>query len=177
MKNIILLTGIHGVGKGYISNKIKKHIKIPIYEASKLIKLRGSSSDFNNKVYDVTDNQNKLFNAINVYVKEKLLILDGHTCLLNKNGDIEKIDLQSLCKFHIVGIIYIYDNIENIKKRLFERDKIMYEIDKLKLFQKSEYENALALSQNLNIKLFEFKNGDDINLIINYLMEMRHKYD
>lgn len=172
MKNIILLTGIHGVGKGYISSCVKNHIKIPIYEASKLIKQSGNVSDLNKKVYNINDNQEILYNAINDYVKEKLFILDGHTCLLNKNGEIEKIDLQSLNKFDIIGIIYIYDNIENIKERLYKRDKIMYDTKKLDLFQKLEYENSLALSKNLNIKLFEFKNGEDINLIINYLKEM-----
>lgn len=172
MKKIILLTGIHGVGKGYISSCIKNCIKIPIYEASRLIKQSGNVSDLNKKVCNINNNQDILYSAINNYVKENLFILDGHTCLLNKDGGIEKISFQSLYKFNIVGIIYIYDNIENIKERLYKRDKIVYDIKKLDLFQKLEYENSLALSKNLNIRLFEFKNGEDINLIINYLKEM-----
>ena len=47
MKKIILLTGIHGVGKGYISERIRCQVNFPIYEASRLIKQSGNISDFN----------------------------------------------------------------------------------------------------------------------------------
>lgn len=172
MKKMILLTGIHGVGKGYISDCIRSQVNLQIYEASKLIKQSGNISDFNKKVSNINSNQDILRMAIDNYVKEDLFILDGHTCLLNEEGEIEKIDLEYLRKFNITGIIFIYDNGEKIKERLYKRDNTNYDIKKICLFQKLEYENSMKLSKDLNIKFLPFKNGNNINSIINFLKEV-----
>ena len=177
MKKKILLTGIHGVGKGYISERIRCQVNFPIYEASRLIKQSGNISDFNKKVSNISNNQDYLYYAIENFVKEDLFILDGHTCLLNEKGKIEKIDLKYLYKFNIVGIIFIYDNEENIKERLYKRDNIKYDTEKLRLFQKLEYENSMKLSKKLDIKLLKFKNNNNVNSIIKFLKELQWKYD
>lgn len=89
MKKIILLSGIHGVGKGYITGQLKKEISIPIYEASKLIRLNGVASDRDKIVDNVANNQELLVNSINNLIKEEIFILDGHTCLITADRNIE----------------------------------------------------------------------------------------
>lgn len=169
MKKVILLTGIHGVGKGYISNKIKASIDIPVYEASKLIKQTGNDSDENKKVTNINKNQDLLKYAVENYVKEDLFILDGHTCLLDKEGRIQVINQESLTKLNVIGVIYIYDDIEVIKKRLYKRDEIEYDDKLLYDFQNAECENSEKLAKNLNVRFIKYKNSDNINPIINYL--------
>lgn len=169
MKKIILLTGIHGVGKGYISNLIREKIKLPIYEASKLIKQTGNSSDYNKKVKNINKNQELLYMGINSFVKEDIFILDGHTCLLNINGEIEKINLSILRKFNVKGIIFVHDEANSIISRLYNRDRINYEYKVINNFQNFEYENSKKLAKELNIPFLKFKNGENIKKIIDFL--------
>lgn len=169
MKKIILLTGIHGVGKGYISNLIREKIKLPIYEASKLIKQTGNSSDYNKKVKNINKNQELLYMGINSFVKEDIFILDGHTCLLNINGEIEKINLSILRKFNVKGIIFVHDEANSIISRLYNRDRINYEYKVINNFQNFEYENSKKLAEELNIPFLKFKNGENIKKIIDFL--------
>lgn len=161
-----------GVDKVYISECIRCQVNLPIYETSKLIKQSGNISDFNKKVSNISNNQDILYYAIENFVKEDLFMLDGHTCLLNEKGEIEKIDLKCLYKFNIFGIVFIYDNVEVIKERLYKRDNIKYDIEKLRLFQKLEYENSMKLSKKLDIKFLKFKNSNNVNSIIKFLKEV-----
>lgn len=172
MKKIILLTGIHGVGKGYISNLIKDKIKLPIYEASKLIKQTGNDSDYNKKVKNINENQELLYLGINNFINEDVFVLDGHTCLININGDIEKINLDVLKSFNIIGIINIYDDVGLIKRRLYDRDKCNYEYEILDYFQKSEHENSKELAKELNVPFLKFRNGENIKSMINFLEKL-----
>ena len=171
MKKVILLTGIHGVGKGYISNRIKEIIDIPVYEASKLIKQTGNDSDENKKVANIPNNQELLKYAIENYVKEDLFILDGHTCLLDKERKIQVINQESLTKLNVIGVIYIYDDTEVIKERLYKRDGTEYDDKLLYDFQSAECENSEKLAKKLNVRFIKYKNSDNINPIINYLKD------
>lgn len=92
-QKIILLSGVHGVGKGYY---LKKNFvmseKFTILEASTLIKRYKEADDAGYKrVKDISNNQDVLLTAL---LKEQKtvrnnIILDGHLCLLNSNGELE----------------------------------------------------------------------------------------
>ena len=91
---IILFSGAHGVGKGYFLDKIKKDIQgFNIYSASDLIKRYKNATDAGyKKVSDIDDNQNVLIKAIKEIKKDnRNIILDGHLCVFNANGKVERI--------------------------------------------------------------------------------------
>lgn len=172
MKKVILLTGIHGVGKGYILHNIKNKINTSIYTASDLIRKTGGESDFNKKVLNINKNQEILSYAIDSFVKEDKFILDGHTCLWNTNGEIEKIDFNNLKEIDIRAVIFIYDKEEIIRDRLYKRDQLDYSSNAIKQFQKIEYNMSKKLSEQLNIPFFGFKNSDNLNKLIDYIQEI-----
>ena len=172
MKKIIFLTGIHGVGKGYISNCIKDKIDVSIYTASDLIRKTGNKSDCNKKVLNINKNQEILSFAIETFIKEEKFILDGHTCLLNKDGKIETISLSSLSSLIISAIIFVCNDVESIQKRLYKRDHINYSYDDIKEFQKAEHDNSKKLAKQLNIPFLCFKNGDDLQKLIDYIKKV-----
>lgn len=172
MKKVVLLIGIHGVGKGYILHNIKNKINIPIYTASDLIRKTGRKSDFSKRVLNINKNQEILSFAIDSFVKEDKFILDGHTCLWNKNGEIEEIDFNNFKKIEIRAFIFIYDKEEIIRERLYKRNQLDYSSNSIKQFQKAEYNMAKRLSEQLCIPLFCFKNGNNLNKLIDYIQEI-----
>ena len=172
MKKIILLSGIHGVGKGYITGQLKKEISIPIYEASKLIRLNGVASDRDKIVDNVANNQELLVNSINNLIKEEIFILDGHTCLITADRNIESIDINYFREINIIGIISIYDDINIIKERIYKRDNINFSKSLLDDLQRTEIENTKRLSKQLCTPLLVFKNGDNINRLIDFVKSL-----
>lgn len=92
MKKIIFISGIHGVGKNYIANILKKYSKINVYSASDLIKKYSEmDTDINKKVFNIESNQQNLISSINIFVKDELFILLGHFCLFDKHYRIKKL--------------------------------------------------------------------------------------
>lgn len=172
MKKVIFLSGIHGVGKGFISKQIEKEINIPIYEASKLIRLNGGIIDKDKKVNNVNSNQDLLINSINNLVEHDIFILDGHTCLINNENCIESIDIDIFRRINVIGIVLVYDDINIISERLYKRDNIRFDKLLLDNLQKSEILNTEKLSEELRVPLLSFKNGDDIKRLINFIKNL-----
>lgn len=172
MKEIIFLSGIHGVGKGYIAKKIKKEINISIYEASDLIRLNGISTDEKKRTSNVKFNQELLINSINNLTCNGTFILNGHTCLLTSDDKIESIDINYFKKINIIGIISVYDDIDIIEDRLYKRDNIHFDKITLNNLQKVEIENTKQLSEKLCVPLLSFKNGDDIKTLIHFITNL-----
>lgn len=170
MTKVILLTGIHGVGKKYISSKIKAKIDIPIYSASSLIRINNYKSDENKKVDNIDKNQEILSINIKKYIQEDLIILDSHTCLLDNKSNITKINNKWLKELNIIGIILLNDDLEIIQKRLLERDNLSFDLTYLKKFNKCEKETCFHFSKEYNIPLIQFKNSDDINPILDFIL-------
>lgn len=172
MKKVIFLSGIHGVGKGFISKQIEKEINIPIYEASKLIRLNGGLIDKDKKVNNVNSNQDLLINSINNLVEHDIFILDGHTCLINNENCVESIDIDIFRRINVIGIVLVYDDINIISERLYKRDNIGFDKLLLDNLQKSEILNTEKLSEELRVPLLSFKNGDDIKRLINFIKNL-----
>lgn len=172
MKKVIFLSGIHGVGKGYISKQIEKEINIPIYEASKLICLIGGLINKDKKVKNVNNNQNLLVNSINTLVEHDIFILDGHTCLINRENLIESIDINLFRKINVIGVILVYDDVNIISQRLYDRDGINFDKLLLNNLQNSELLNTKKISEEFNIPLLLFKNGDDIKILVNFIRSL-----
>ena len=78
---MIFVTGIHGVGKTFFSQKLATKLGVKSYTASKLIS--DESSKVTKKVYDVDTNQKILIRALKE-IKASQYILDGHVCLIDE---------------------------------------------------------------------------------------------
>lgn len=84
-RQIIFVSGVHGVGKTTLCKKIASRYKIEHFSASNLIAKEKAEEHLQNKqVENITGNQDFLVTAINKYFKnETWYLLDGHFCLLN----------------------------------------------------------------------------------------------
>ena len=154
-KKLFLLSGVHGVGKGYfLQNILEDDSNYTILEASSLIKQYKDAEDAGYKmVNNVSDNQKVLLEAL---IKEKKqlktdIILDGHLCIINKNGDIERIPEEFLLKASVQGIILLQDAVEEIIKRQNLRDGVGLGKQTIAKIQEDEVRYCESLKSKLNI--------------------------
>lgn len=174
-KKLFLLSGVHGVGKGYfLQNILKDDKNYTILEASSLIRQYKDSEDAGYKmVNDVSDNQKVLLGAL-IKEKEQIktdIILDGHLCILNKNGEIERIPEEFLLEASVQGIILLQDAVEDIVKRQNLRDGGGLEKQTISAIQEEEVRFCEYLKSKLNIPYTIITGDCTYNQFINELSQ------
>lgn len=166
MKNkIIFIGGIHGVGKGTLCKRLSNKLKIPHYSSSKLLKWEEISVKENKAVRDFNQTQNRLLTGIEKKIeKNKLTLLDGHFCLLNKKGMPEKIDEETFKLINPIAVCVVTNDAVTIHERLDFRDGNKYKIEILYEMQKLELSQAKKISKLLSIPYFEVNQGNLVEL-------------
>jgi adenylate kinase len=165
---LIFIAGAHGVGKGYLCEKYKAECNVTYKSASEIIRESGNITLPANKLAtDLDRNQLILISALESLLKnEEKILLDGHFCLIQKNGEVIKLTKTIFKHLNIDGVILLENDSNTIKKRIIERDgnEPPYDIE---LLSQMEKENALLICKELNIPikilnsstLDEFKNA------------------
>lgn len=149
---IVMVAGVYGVGKSTVSNKLSEDFNIKFHSASDLIKAeKGYSTwDKDKKTGQVKNNQEYLIKAINKMSGEDFL-LDGHFCLINKKGNIENIDFFTIKKLHIDAVLLLKENPGIISRRLFDRDKVLWDESVISKMQENEESQAKLFTHENNI--------------------------
>jgi len=151
MKNIIFIGGIHGVGKGTLCRKVCNDLNLRHLSASEVLKWEEISDKENKLVKDFTLTQNRLITNLQQIVREnERYVLDGHYCLLNKDNIPEKIDFDTFRTLNPFAFIIVVDDVQEIKKRLENRDNREYDFDLLLKFQELELKYSKELAEQLN---------------------------
>lgn len=89
---MILVGGIHGVGKTTLCKYIEKEFGLSHYSSSALISKLKKKQFTDKRIENIDSNQDFLIEALcNMNLKNQEYLLDGHFCLLNKNGEIVNI--------------------------------------------------------------------------------------
>jgi adenylate kinase len=155
MKNIAFIGGIHGVGKSTVCRQICDRLDLTHLSASELLKWGDINEDAENKqVKDIQDTQDRLIVGLrNTIQTGKRYLLDGHYCLLNINGEIKNIPVDTFQMINPFSLNIILDDVSEIKKRLEVRDNKHYDYDLLMRMQDNELQYAKYLSEKLNVPL------------------------
>ncbi|MTK06521.1 MAG: AAA family ATPase [Hungatella sp.] len=154
MSSIAFLSGIHGVGKGYLGKKISESMNVSIYTASDLIRQYGQQALDGKIVPNINRNQDLLISAIHEIIpSNEDFILDGHLCLISKNNEISRIPKTTYESLGLKIMIVLMDNPKEIANRLFKRDNKVYDEAFLESFQAEEVRYAKELCNELNIEL------------------------
>lgn len=175
-RKIILLSGAHGVGKGFfLSNNFSSSNKFTILGASDLIKKYKQADDAGYKrVKDISDNQQILLIAFEDEKKAiiKDIILDGHLCMINAEGIVERIPEKFLIKAQIDGIILLQDEVDNIVARLKKRDGINISKDIINQIQHEEREYCKELQLKHHISYDIISNTCDYQTFCDIVSKM-----
>lgn len=161
MNRIIFIAGIHGSGKGTICKQISKEFEIPHFSCSELLKWEEISSRSNKNVDNFEVTQNRLLNGIRSNIlPKKLTLLDGHFCLLNREGSPEKIEEQIFMDISPIIIGIVTEDVNTIHERLEYRDGNRYDLHILEKMQELEYSQAEIVSKLLKIPLIDLKSNN-----------------
>lgn len=154
MENLIFVGGIHGVGKGTICRNVCSKNELNHLTASDVLKWEEISTPQNKLVKDFTFTQDRLIeNLKKIIIPNKKYILDGHYCLLDKEGKPERINQLTFELINPFALVLVTGNVGEIKDRLDKRDNVSYDINLLEDFQNIELEYAQFLSKFLNKQL------------------------
>lgn len=154
MKNI-LLSGVHGVGKGFFLEKISEETTTyNIYSASALIEKYKPSTDAGyKKVRNVKNNQDVLIEAIKEakLSDENGFILDGHLCLFDGEENAVRIPENFFGETQIEGIVLLQDRPDAIHGRINARDGKEISVQSIEKMQYEEQKFAEELWRKYKI--------------------------
>jgi len=154
--NVIFISGVHGVGKGTLGQKLSSYFGYPIFSASTLIKKeKNAEVDKNKVVIDADKNQDYLISALNkLNINSDFIILDGHFCLQGDKGIIE-IPLGTYKGINLSAVILLVDKPSAIYERLYSRDNTALDLKVLQHLQDGEKEHARFVVDSLNVPIIE----------------------
>lgn len=161
----LFIGGIHGSGKTTICQNIFSTFGYQSRSASDLIKQKGGEVTQNKKVSKIKSNQEILIEEIKKLKQSYArLAIDGHFCLINSEGLIQKIQYDVFKNISPSGICSISAPTKIIWSRLLDRDKNQFSISLLEEFQAAEIEYAREVTGKLNIPFLMINSTDKYSL-------------
>lgn len=149
---MIFVSGVHGVGKSYFCKLVKDSVGIETYSASALISAKKRSGFAKDKLIpDIDENQQFLLWAVDeLRTLCQNFILDGHFCLLNASGEVQRVPYDTFAMLKPDAIVLLTENPEIIASRRKRRDGIEVAIESIKYFQREERLYANEVAGNVN---------------------------
>lgn len=159
MKNIVFIGGIHGVGKSFFAENVKKYI--PAIESLSCSSVLNWVDPTQKEVENVYVNQDRLIQNLRKIIDvDKPYLLDGHFCLKNKEGEIENIPLETFKAINPEFIILLEEDIEVICKRLSARDGKFYDSEFLARMASFEYNWATEVARELGVSIHVIRSSE-----------------
>lgn len=173
---MIFISGVHGVGKSYFCNLVKAATGIECFSASTLIRDR-KNQDFpaDKQVADIDENQLYLLAAVDdLRANLGEFLLDGHFCLLNTEGKIARIPINTFTTLEPEAIILLTENPDVIARRRQERDNVEHNAFDIEAFQNEEIKYAKEVAELLQVPLKISSGSNDLNNTIDFIKDRRN---
>jgi len=154
MKNIFI-AGTHGVGKSSFGEFISRKMNVQHFSCSTLIRMCDVTTDIEKRVGDIDFNQQLLISAYHKHCVNRKVILDGHTTIIDENGQPQVIELGVFNSLNLSLIIYMECHPRIIKDRVKERSGIIWSESYIEDLLASEKAAAQYVAVKLNLKLIE----------------------
>lgn len=174
MDNLIFVGGIHGVGKTYFCNTVSHKYNIASYSASELIsRQRREPLSTDKKVGNISVNQNILLKSLlGLKIGTKWFMLDGHFCLINSQGKVDRVPETTFQCLLPKGIIVVVDSAEKIHERLRVRDGIAFSIDFIRQFQNEELMYSREIATTLSVPYRVHNSNESVDTIRGFLEDL-----
>lgn len=173
MIDYVFLSGIHGVGKSTLANKINDECHVFQKSVSDLIRQAGKRIEQKQKSTSDIDTNQLLWKEElnNLSIENKILILDGHFSLLNEERKVVPLPFTTFDGTNMKKIILKRENPVVIQERLRIRDGVLYSIEEVENFQGIETERANLYSKINSIPIFIYDNDDCFSNLIKFIEE------
>lgn len=165
---VIFICGIHGAGKTTFGRKLSERIGLPHFSSSDLIRKKTPdalpTAAGEKRVNNSAQNQAILIEAVNeLHEKYPVIILDGHTTILDAEGVPIAIDKQIFQSLDVRALIFLDVSVEKIAEQLERRDGKRPDFELLSKHRGAECAHAQELAENLRC-LFRVVDGDEESL-------------
>lgn len=162
---IIFIAGVHGVGKGFLCQRLSDLLKLPTYSSSTLIKgIKNSFVDIKKQVIDADKNQELLIKALSALKpNSETIILDGHFSLLGKNNIID-IPIEVFQVMPLKSVVSLHEKSEVIFQRIKNRVGETLSIDDISFLQEREFERSRMITSLINVPFFESTSGESAEI-------------
>jgi adenylate kinase len=153
--NVFFVGGVHGAGKSTLCQQLSGPLEARHVTASELIRYVPEPDDPTRRaVADVKGNQGRLIAALEALRQNDIdLILDGHFCVLDQDGRIVPIPLETFKEIDPVALLLVEARPVEIRARLAKRGAKPYEVDLITELLTEERYHAQRTSSTLNIPL------------------------
>lgn len=173
--SIIMIGGIHGVGKSTACNLVTGELGIPAHTASQIIKDENASavSTSSKLVANIANNQRVLIQGVAKLGSAGTMLLDGHFAVQRKaDGGIEPIDKDVFRQLMVRAIIVLTDTPSAISERLLARDNVTPSPEVLQRLQEAEVGNAQHVASALHVPIAILSSGN-IKAVIDVIKEWK----
>lgn len=175
---MIFICGVHGVGKSYFCGKLKEITGVKTYTSSRLIEQKKKVSfAVDKKIIDIDDNLNYLLAAVEeLKEKNSFFLLDGHFCLLDKEGTITRIPEKIFMDLRPEAIVLLTEKVEIIAQRRMTRDGIKINLEQVRRFQEAETAYVKEIAEKLGVPLKISQGSEDFESTIDFIRERGDRY-
>lgn len=157
---MILVVGVHGVGKTTLIEEIKTDSITAFFSISDLIRSTGKEIDPREKcISNINDNQLLWKEKLKSYqfTDEDIIILDGHFNLIDDNEEIVTLDFNTFEDIGIDKVILKREKSEIIHQRLKERDGNTWDINVILKLQELEEKQSTEFCNINQIPMFIYQ--------------------
>lgn len=150
----MFIGGVHGVGKTTICKASLDPLGFDCISASELIRRHVTMHKTDKRVRNVGKNQDVLVAESNKEKSKSLLYgLDGHYCLLNKDGDIERLSIEVFRSLGFDLLALVDSTVDEVVKRLQARDGTKWSKKTVAALMSAERTHARRVAKALNMPL------------------------
>ena len=150
----MFIGGVHGVGKTTICKASLDPLGFDCISASELIRRHVTMHKTDKRVRNVGKNQDVLVAESNKEKLKSLLYgLDGHYCLWNKDGAIERLPVEVFGSLGFDLLALVDSTVDEVVKHLQARDRTKWSKKTVAALMSAERTHAKRVSKELGIPL------------------------
>lgn len=159
---MIFLAGIHGAGKTTFCKRVENQLGAKCYSASGLIEaVMRQKMPENKEIRNIEQNQRLLEYAVRMMGRScESILMEGHLCLLNKEGEIVRIPQNTFEKLKVQRIFVLTDEVSVIARRNEQRSSLLASPDFIARFQGDELAYGEELCEAMGIPFHVIENTE-----------------
>ncbi len=167
----VFVAGIHGVGKSYVCDTVCNRLNLPHYSSSALIKEYSNQLVSKDKaVRDISINQDVLVIQYRKLDSAKLILMDGHTCLLKDGERVERVPISTFEKLDICAFILVTAPVSVVYERMITRDGVQHNQRILTELLADEQQYCSEIAAHLSVPQITIESNDSgINSVISFV--------
>lgn len=154
--SVIFLTGVHGVGKGFLGAPVAQSLGMEHCTASQLIREEKGRATWgtDKRVSEIDDNQSALIRAVTQRRESgKNILLDGHFVLRGTSEEFVKLGKDVYAGLFLTGVVLLTEDAQTIADRLVSRDGISATLESIKEHAVEVYAHVHNVCSELKIPL------------------------